>query len=208
MKPKFWNKGKLYLSKKDTILKSIIKKYPNEHIVLNSNYYHCLLNSIIGQQISVSAANSIKNRFFSLKKNISPISVSKLNSKSLKKVGLSKQKTVYIKNLSIFFIKNKIFINNINNLSEDEIREKMILIKGVGNWTIDMFLIFGLGKLNVFPKKDLGLLKAISINYKKKFPISDKNLDVIFSVCLTLRFFLTISLAFSSASGTPINARA
>jgi len=181
MKPKFWNKGKLYLSKKDTILKSIIKKYPNEHIVLNSNYYHCLLNSIIGQQISVSAANSIKNRFFSLKKNISPISVSKLNSKSLKKVGLSKQKTVYIKNLSIFFIKNKIFINNINNLSEDEIREKMILIKGVGNWTIDMFLIFGLGKLNVFPKKDLGLLKAISINYKKKFPISDKNLNIFYN---------------------------
>tara|TARA_Y100001960_G_C14503713_1_gene742916 strand:- start:2 stop:619 length:618 start_codon:yes stop_codon:yes gene_type:complete len=181
MKPKFWNKGKLYLSKKDTILKSIITKYPNEHIVLNSNYYHCLLNSIIGQQISVSAANSIKNRFFSLKKNISPVSVSKLNSKSLKKVGLSKQKTVYIKNLSIFFIKNKIFINNINNLSEDEIREKMILIKGVGNWTIDMFLIFGLGKLNVFPKKDLGLLKAISINYKKKFPISDKNLNIFYN---------------------------
>ena len=88
---------------------------------------------------------------------------------------------MYIKNLSIFFIKNKIFINNINNLSEDEIREKMILIKGVGNWTIDMFLIFGLGKLNVFPKKDLGLLKAISINYKKKFPISDKNLNIFYN---------------------------
>ena len=83
MKPKYWNKGRLYLSKKDLVLKSIIKNYSNEHISTNSNYFHCLLNSIIGQQISVSAAKSIKNRFFSLNKNISPIIVSKLNIRSL-----------------------------------------------------------------------------------------------------------------------------
>ena len=67
MKPKFWNKGRLYLSKKDRVLKSIISTYQNEYLSINKNYFHCLLNSIIGQQNSVSAANSIKRRFFSLK---------------------------------------------------------------------------------------------------------------------------------------------
>ena len=65
MKPRFWNKGILYLSKKDRVLKSIIALYPNEYLTINNNYFHCLLNSIIGQQISVSAATSIKKRFFS-----------------------------------------------------------------------------------------------------------------------------------------------
>ena len=68
MKPKLWSKGKLYLSNKDRVLKSIISDYPNEYLSINENYFHCLLNSIIGQQISVKAASSIKKRFFSLKK--------------------------------------------------------------------------------------------------------------------------------------------
>ena len=68
MKPSYWNKGKKYLSKKDIVLKKLIKTYKNEHLNLNNNYFHSLINSIIGQQISVSAADSIKNKFFSIKK--------------------------------------------------------------------------------------------------------------------------------------------
>ena len=179
MKPKFWNKGKLYLSNKDKVLKSIISIYPNEYLSINENYFHCLLNSIIGQQISVKAASSIKKRFFSLKKNINPINISTIKKKSLQKVGLSKQKISYINNLSIFFIQNKKFIKNINNYKEIEIKEKLISIKGIGEWTVDMFLIFGLGKLNVFPTRDLGLLKAISIAYKKKLPHKEKYLELL-----------------------------
>ena len=116
MKPKFWNKGRLYLSKKDRILKSIISTYQNEYLSINKNYFHCLLNSIIGQQISVSSANSIKRRFFSLKKNINPISISTIKTKSLREVGLSRQKILYINNISEFFIQNKKFIKNINSI--------------------------------------------------------------------------------------------
>ena len=107
MKPKFWNKGKFYLSKKDIVLKSIILTYPDEYLSINNNYFHCLINSIIGQQISVSAANSIKIKFFSLKKNINPISISTINKESLRGVGLSKQKILYINNIAKFFIQNK-----------------------------------------------------------------------------------------------------
>ena len=181
MKPKFWNKGRLYLSKKDRVLKSIISTYQNEYLSINKNYFHCLLNSIIGQQISVSAANSIKRRFFSLKKNINPISISTIKTKSLREVGLSRQKILYINNISEFFIQNKKFIKNINKFSEVETREKLISIKGVGEWTTDMFLIFGLGKSNIFPKGDLGFLKAISINYKKNLPLTNNYLNLLYN---------------------------
>ena len=181
MKPKFWNKGKLYLSNKDKVLKSIITAYPYEYLLINNNYFHCLLNSVIGQQISVKAANSIKRRFFLLKKNINPINIFSIKTKSLREVGLSKQKISYINNIAKFFVQNKKFIWNINNYNEIEIKEKLISIKGVGEWTVDMFLIFGLGKLNVFPTKDLGFLKAISIAYKKKLPHTEKYLELLYN---------------------------
>ena len=181
MKPKYWNKGKLYLSKNDKVLKSIIHSYPKDYLSINDNYFHCLINSIIGQQISVVAASSIKKRFYLLHKNITPINIMKINNKSFKKVGLSKQKILYIKNISVFFLENKKFIKNINKYNENEIKNKLILIKGIGNWTVDMFLIFGLGQSNIFPKGDLGFIKAISIAYKKKIPISEKNLNKLYN---------------------------
>ena len=180
MRPKFWNKGKLYLSKKDKVLKSIIGSYPNEYLSININYFYCLLNSIIGQQISVNAASAIKKRFFLLNKNINPTNILEIKNQSFKKVGLSKQKILYIKNIAIFFIENKYFIKNINKYSEIKIKEKLISIKGVGEWTVKMFFIFALGKSNILPKKDLGLLKAISLTYKIKLPIKDKDLEKLF----------------------------
>lgn len=180
MKPKFWNKGKIYLSKKDKVLKSIIDSYPNDYLSININYFHCLLNAIIGQQISVSAASAIKKRFFLLNKNINPTNILKVHNQSFKKVGLSKQKISYIRNIAFFFIENKKFTKNINKYSEIIIKEKLISIKGVGQWTVNMFLIFGLGRSNVLPKKDLGLLKAISLTYKINLPIEDKDLEKLF----------------------------
>ena len=177
MKPSFWNSGKLYLSKNDKVLKKIIQKYQKENINVNSNYFECLINSIIGQQISVKAANSIKDRFFSMKLKINPKNISSIDKRKLRKIGLSNQKVNYVKNLSIFFLENSIFIKNIDRYENEEIRRKLILIKGIGNWTIDMFLIFSLSRSNIFPVGDLGLLKAISINYKKKLPLKEKTLD-------------------------------
>ena len=95
---------------------------------------------------------------------------------------LSRQKISYIKNISIFFIKNKNVIKNIKNYSNDEIKELLIQIKGIGNWTIDMFLIFSLGHSNIAPRGDLGFNKAISKLYKKKLPLSDKYLLKIFKL--------------------------
>ncbi len=180
MKPKYWNKGKIYLSNKDKVLKKLIQAYRNEHLNLNSNYFHSLINSIIGQQISVSAADSMKTKFFKLKRNITPQTVSKLRTRDLRKCGLSRQKILYIRNISKFFLQNKKFIKNINKSSEEEIYNNLIEIKGVGNWTIHMFLIFSYGSSNIFPTGDLGFLKAISKLYKVQLPVSERKLKLLF----------------------------
>ena len=180
MKPKYWNKGKVYLSNKDKVLKKLIQTYRNEYLNLNSNYFHSLINSIIGQQISVSAADSMKTKFFKLKRNITPQTVSKLSTIDLRKCGLSRQKILYIRNISNFFLQNKKFIKNINKTSEEEIYNNLIEIKGVGNWTIHMFLMFSYGSSNIFPTGDLGFLKAISKLYKVQLPISERKLKLLY----------------------------
>ena len=180
MKPKYWNKGKIYLSNKDKVLKKLIQTYKNEYLNLNSNYFHSLINSIIGQQISVSAADSMKTKFFKLKRNITPQTVSKLSTIDLRKCGLSRQKILYIRNISNFFLQNKKFIKNINKSSEEEIYNNLIEIKGVGNWTIHMFLMFSYGSSNIFPTGDLGFLKAISKLYKVQLPISERKLKLLY----------------------------
>ena len=180
MKPKYWNKGKIYLSNKDKVLKKLIQTYRNEYLNLNSNYFHSLINSIIGQQISVSAADSMKTKFFKLKRNITPLTVSKLRTTDLRKCGLSRQKILYIRNISKFFLQNKKFIKNINKSSEEEIYNNLIEIKGVGNWTIHMFLMFSYGSSNIFPTGDLGFLKAIAKLYKVQLPISERKLKLLY----------------------------
>ena len=180
MKPKYWNKGKFYLSNKDKVLKKLIQTYKNEYLNLNSNYFHSLINSIIGQQISVSAADSMKTKFFKLKRNITPQTVSKLRTTDLRKCGLSRQKILYIRNISKFFLQNKKFIKNINKSSEEEIYNNLFEIKGVGNWTIHMFLMFSYGSSNIFPTGDLGFLKAISKLYKVQLPISERKLKLLY----------------------------
>jgi|TARA_B110000196_G_C21131552_1_gene658721 DNA-3-methyladenine glycosylase II len=173
MKPKYWNKGKLYLSNNDRVLKGIINKFPKESLLLNSNNYHSLINSIIGQQISVSAANAIKLKFFKLHKNILPKNVLNFEEDLLRECGLSRQKILYIKNISNFFINNKNFFKKINTYKEIDIKTKLISIKGVGNWTADMFLLFSYGSSDIFPQGDLGFIKAISKSYKKELPLSE-----------------------------------
>ena len=177
MKPKYWKKGIIYLSNKDKVLKKIIDQFPKQSLNLNDNSFHALINSIIGQQISVSAANSMKKKLFALKRNITPRTIKNIKKIDFKKCGLSKQKILYIKNIANFFLENKKFINEINKADDLYIRENLIQIKGIGNWTVDMFLIFTHGSSNIFPTGDLGFIKAISKHYKKDLPLDDKFLS-------------------------------
>ena len=166
MKPTYWNKGKLYLSNKDKVLKKIIDKFTNQSLQLNNNSFHALVNSIIGQQISVSAANSMKNKLFVLKRNITPRTIKNINKTNLRKCGLSKQKILYINNIADFFLKNKEFVNQMHKTDDQEIRNKLIEINPItvfNGFEVDSdnlkcqekkiknTLTFRLGKLILFP---------------------------------------------------------
>jgi len=118
----------------------------------------------------------MKIKLFSLKRNITPRTIKNITNNEFKKCGLSKQKILYISNISEFFLNNKQFTNKLNSFDEKIIREKLIEIKGIGNWTVDMFLLFTHGSSNIFPSGDLGFVKAISKHYKKDLPLSDKYL--------------------------------
>ena len=167
----YWNKAIKNLKHKDRILAKIISNHHKEYLIVRDKYFVSLLRAIMGQQISVKAAQSIWLKFKKKYKTISPKKLSKENIRNLRKLGLSKQKASYVKNISNFFLLNKVKIKNWKNLPDDKIINELTSIKGIGTWTAEMFLIFSLGRPNVFPIKDLGLLKAISINYKKKLPL-------------------------------------
>ena len=169
----YWNKAIAHLKQNDKILAKIISSHHKDYLIINNQYFISLIKAIIGQQISVKAAQSIWIRFSRKYRPITVKKISKEKINSLKKIGLSKQKALYIKNIAIFFTQNKKKINNWNNLEDHEIIEDLVKIKGIGIWTAEMFLMFSLGRSNIFPTKDLGLLKAISKNYKKEMPIND-----------------------------------
>ena len=164
------------LKKKDKILKEIINKYKSEKLHSKKNAFLTLAKSITGQQISVKAANSIWLRLEKKIKKIDPSNILKLKINEIKKCGFSKQKANYIFNLANFFKKNKNIENKWEKIEDEEVIDDLIKIKGIGRWTAEMFLIFYLLRPNIFPSADIGLLKAISINYNLKYPL--KNSDI------------------------------
>ena len=164
------------LKKQDKILKEIINKYKSEKLHSKKNAFLTLAKSITGQQISVKAANSIWLRLEKKIKKIDPSNILKVKINEIKKCGFSKQKANYIFNLANFFKKNKNIENKWEKVEDEEVIDDLIKIKGIGRWTAEMFLIFYLLRPNIFPSADIGLLKAISINYNLKYPL--KNSDI------------------------------
>ena len=178
--PKYWAKAKKLLSRKDPVLKKIIKKYDTGYLRTRNDPFFSLCRTIIGQQISTKAADSIWLKFEKkCKKKIIPSKVLKLTHRDLKSVGLSRQKVRYIRNIAKSF-KNKSFNTKDLKKMDDELAINYITrLKGLGVWSAQMFLMFNLNRPDIFPTKDIGLIRAISINYKKSYPPSKKFLNQI-----------------------------
>ncbi|EOC99867.1 methylated-DNA--[protein]-cysteine S-methyltransferase [Caldisalinibacter kiritimatiensis] len=134
-----------------------------------------LINSIVFQQLAYNAANAIWNRFLSLYDNITPEKVINTEFDTLRKCGLSKTKIEYIKNICRAIINNELDIENIDKLSDEQIIDKLVKIKGIGIWTAEMFLLFSLNRRNVLSYKDLGIRKGIKWLFNmKKEPTKDE----------------------------------
>ena len=152
------------LSANDPILKQLISSYPIPTFRKSDNFLHDLIKYIIFQQISTKAGNTIYNRFLEFHSFKEKNSEFKWEEKDWKKIGLSHQKKSYIENL---FDKNNLeMINSLSCINDSkEIRNLLISLKGIGPWTIDMFLIFSKHDLNIFPKGDLAVINVIKSLY-------------------------------------------
>ena len=181
--PKYWHKAKKYLSKKDGTMHKLIKNYqsPSE-IILTSrrDVFFSLCKSIIGQQISVAAANSV---FLKFKKKcngkINAKTVSKLSSSQLKSCGLSRQKVLGIKSLSKVILNKSFNPKLINKMNDEEAIIYLSKLRQIGRWSAEMILLFTYNRSNIWPVQDIGLLRAISKNYKKKYLPPEKFVNLL-----------------------------
>jgi len=178
--PDYWNKAKKVLSKKDTIIKKIIKKYNDGFLTTKNNPFFSLCRTIVGQQISTKAADSIWAKFEKkCKKKIKPKTILKIPSYSLKRAGLSRQKVSYLKNIAKAFVNKSFEVKKLKKMNDIDAIDYITKLKGLGVWSAEMFLMFNLNRPNIFPVKDIGLLRAISKNYKTSYPPSRKFLEKI-----------------------------
>jgi DNA-3-methyladenine glycosylase II len=181
--PKYWIKAKIYLSKKDKTMSRLIKSYnsPSEKILTSRrNIFFSLCKSIIGQQISVAAANSVFLRFKKKCNNrINPKVVSKLTFSQLKKCGLSRQKVLGIKSLTQQIIDKSFKPKLIPNMSDEEAIIYLSNLRQIGRWSAEMILLFTYNRSDIWPIQDIGLLRAISKNYNKKYLPQDKFVNLL-----------------------------
>ena len=178
--PFYWQKAKRILSKKDFVLKKIIKKYNKGFLTTRNNPFFSLCRTIVGQQISTKAADSIWAKFEKkCKGNIKPKTILKISSRSLKSAGLSRQKISYLKNIAKAFASKSFDLNKLKKMNDIDAINYITKLKGLGVWSAEMFLMFNLNRPNIFPVKDIGLLRAISKNYKTNYPPSKKFLEKI-----------------------------
>ena len=181
--PKYWIKAKIYLSKKDRTMSRLIKNYnsPSETILTSRrNIFFSLCKSIIGQQISVAAANSVFLRFKKKCNNrINPKVVSKLTFSQLKKCGLSRQKVLGIKSLTQQIIDKSFKPKLIPNMSDEEAIIYLSNLRQIGRWSAEMILLFTYNRSDIWPIQDIGLLRAISKNYNKKYLPQDKFVNLL-----------------------------
>ena len=190
--PKYWCNAKKILSKRDPVLKKIIRKFSRGYLKTRNNPFFSICRTIVGQQISTKAADSIWIKFENkCKKKIVPKNVIKLSFASLRSAGLSRQKISYLKNISKSF-KNKSFsVKDLKKMSDEEAINYITKLKGLGIWSAQMFLMFNLNRPDIFPTKDIGLIRAISKNYKTSYPPSEKFLNKISKLHLGYRSVFT-----------------
>ena len=190
--PSYWNSAKKVLSKRDPVLRKVIKKFNKGFLTTRKDPFFSLCRTIVGQQISTKAADSIWLKFEKkCKKKIIPKNVLYLSSSTLRSAGLSRQKISYLKNIAKSF-KNKSFkIRDLKKMNDEQAIGYITQLKGLGIWSAQMFLMFNLNRPDIFPTKDIGLVRAISKNYKTSYPPSERFLNKISKLHLGYRSVFT-----------------
>ena len=178
--PTYWSNAKKILSKRDPIFKKVIKKYNKGFLTSKNKPFFSLCRTIIGQQISTKAADSIWLKFeLKCKKKINPETVLSLSTRTLKSAGLSRQKVSYLKNIAKNFNNRSFNLKKLRKMNDSDAIKYITQLKGLGIWSAQMFLMFNLNRSDIYPTDDIGLLRALSLNYKTSYPPSKRFLNKI-----------------------------
>jgi DNA-3-methyladenine glycosylase II len=163
--PEYWAEACKHLVKKDRVMKRLIPQFGEACLQSRGDAFVTLARSIVGQQISVKAAQTVWDRFAKLPRKITPANVLKLKVDDMREAGLSARKVEYLVDLALHFDNGALHVKKWSEMTDDAIIEELVAIRGIGRWTAEMFLIFHLMRPNVLPLDDVGLINGISHNY-------------------------------------------
>ena len=165
MKPEYWDRAKRALTRRDPVLAAIIRAHPKVFLARRGEPFLTLARAIVGQQISVKAAQSVWDRLAACVGEVTPERVLSKERPALRACGLSDRKTEYIADLARHFADGAIHVERWPQMSDEQIIAELVEVRGIGRWTAEMFLIFNLLRPDVFPLDDLGLQKGIRLAY-------------------------------------------
>ena len=163
--PDFWEDACKHLMKKDRVMKRLIPQFKDSRLQTRGDAFVTLARSIVGQQISVKAAQTVWDRFAVLPKKMTPRNVLKLKVDDMRAAGLSARKVEYLVDLSLNFDNNSLTLQRWDAMEDEDIIAQLVAIRGIGRWTAEMFLIFHMLRPTVLPLDDVGLINGISRNY-------------------------------------------
>jgi len=174
--PQYWDEACKHLAKRDRVMRKLIPKFGDVRLQSRGDAFTTLARSIVGQQISVKAAQTVWDRFTALMQDASagllPAGVLSLGAQRIRAAGLSARKAEYLCDLAQHFESGTVHVDQWLRMDDEAIIEELVAIRGIGRWTAEMFLIFHLMRPNVLPLDDIGLLKGISVNYFSGEPVS------------------------------------
>ena len=170
--PAYWADACTHLAKRDRVMKRLIPRFGDACLQSRGDAFVTLSRSIVGQQISVKAAQSVWNRFEALPKRLTPAHVLKLKVDDMRAAGLSARKVEYLVDLALHFDSGRIHVKQWDGMDDEAIIAELVAIRGIGRWTAEMFLMFHLLRPNVLPLDDVGLINGISLNYFSGEPVS------------------------------------
>jgi len=165
MKPEYWDRAKRALARRDPVLAGIMRQHPRVHLVARGEPFQTLARAIVGQQISVKAAQSEWNRVLAVAPAMTPAEVLAVKRPRLRACGLSDRKTEYIADLARHFAEGAVRPHRWPDMEDEAVIAELVTVRGIGRWTAEMFLMFNLLRPDVYPLGDLGLLKAVRLTY-------------------------------------------
>ena len=163
--PNYWAEAMTALSAIDPVMSSLIDHYPNAILASRGDPFQTLVRAIVGQQISVKAADSVWARFVALAGDVVPQRIAGLEADALAACGLSRRKVEYVQDLAGHFIDGRIAPERWKRMDDEAVITGLIDVRGIGRWTAEMFLIFYLRRADVWPLDDIGLQKAVALHY-------------------------------------------